>query len=896
MRATHGFWWVLFSGSSVMAGPADHRVEVDPLTPPEDYDDLLEEAAGNAPVDAESVRLVFPDGTDFEATLPEPPEVPTKAGEVAFRGLPVDHVGKTSGDLDGRAIYLSQCHGWTWIGSRFATQRGNVWDTVEDLHNPEAANQYLTAYLENAGASVYAVKERDLNPNLAIADNDGEGYAESGTGFEDGGAGFDDVRPVPYGMNPFEEGTTRRFPADGGGVASWIPEVPVDGRYAIYVSWRQSADNARSAHYRIRHPGGVIDRTFDQTVHGNTWQYVDTVWLEEGVASLEVELVGDSNESGRFLSADAVRIGGGTGLVERYGEVSERPRWEEAAIQAVQYNGAPVTVYDPDDTDTDYDGYDPSARSRWAAWEHPAGEDALYLSWHSNATESGNARGTVTYTYAGSLGPSVEGSVELAGAVQDELAASFQTLHDPDWYDRGLRTAAFAEVSPGHNDEMPAALVELAFHDNELDASYLKDPVFRRDASRAMYRGIVRYFAERDGRTPVFLPEPPRDLALLHDEGGALRLTFSPGESGAPFGDAAESYLIQTSSDGRAWSAGTPVDGTSTLLDTAPGERVFVRVVGLNEGGISFPSEVVGAMRSWDDEPAVLIVAAFDRLDTGLLDWEDIPYLGEVRRMNLAHMNPYDLVVAHGDAVGAAGWPFDAISDERLSDVDLSRYRMVVWGAGEESTADQTFDGPQREAIESYLESGGTLFVSGAEILWDLDYRGTDEERGWARRVLGSGMLEDAAGTTVAQGAGLLEQLDLSFGREHGGAYPVEWPDVLDSDWEVIAQYGTGTLAGVRGDRVALLGFPFETIGDWEARRAVFARILPELVPDYVAPEPVLGDTGEEDDGRRPLESGCGCSGISQGLGLSPLWLGMLLLRRRAGTRGEIDHVERSTT
>ena len=55
--------------------------------------------------------------------------------------------------------------GWIWYDSlgRFSTQRGNLYSTVEDFHNPEGANQYLIRYLENAGAMVYTAKERGMS-------------------------------------------------------------------------------------------------------------------------------------------------------------------------------------------------------------------------------------------------------------------------------------------------------------------------------------------------------------------------------------------------------------------------------------------------------------------------------------------------------------------------------------------------------------------------------------------------------------------------------------------------------------------------------------------------------------------------------------------------------------
>ena len=845
---------IALSASAQPPNTVELDFHVDGPVDPDIYDELIEAHASSVP--GARVRLYGIDDTGERAPLwhfvPQPgPLQHVKRGERRPMSTPVDHPGETPGALSGRAVYLSQCHGWIWYDSLngFSTQRGNNWDTVEDFHNPEGMNQYLAAYLENAGAGVYTVKERDKNTDIAYADNDGAGYSEKGAGFENGGDGFADAAPYAYGENPFESGTTRRFPANGGGVATFIPEVPADNYYAVYVAWENDSDNATDAHYRIHHPGGVIDRYVDQSVHGSTWQYIETLWLSAGVGSLTIELVADSTSSGTWLSADAVRIGGGMGVIERNGEVTGEPRWEEGAILAAQFNGAPISVYDPY---FDGDGSDPSSRSVWAAWEHPAGEDAVYLSWHSNAFD-GTARGTITYHYdmsSCSSSPAIEGSDVLAEAVQDEIMDVILTEWDSDWQDRGVGDDCFSENNPSLNPEMPSALVELAFHDNELDASYLKDPRFRRDASRGMYRGIVRYFYERDGLTPTFLPEPPVEVQVTHGSDG-LEVRWSPNPMvGAPYGDAPTSYRVFTSADGRSWDNGADVSDTAYTLPHGSGDTVFVRVAALNAGGISFPSTVVGGRLSPDGWAPVLVVHAFDRMDAGLLEWDNEPDagIGDIVRMDLRRVNSFDAVAAHGRAIAAAGWYFDAISSDALDAVDLSSYSLVVWAAGEESTADETFDDAQQQALRTYTDGGGQLWTSGAEVLWDLDAQGDATDQAFAADVLGATMDADSAGTNQADGAGILAGVDLAF----GATYPVEWPDVLDSAHDVIATYATGGIAAVHSPTGALFGFPFETIASESSQEALAAALLPTLVPDYVPPDPDSGtdpgDTGDDDD------------------------------------------------
>ncbi len=868
---------------ALFAAPYVELAEPD-LTPDE-IDERLEEAAGRAPVGTTHVAL---EGPEPLAIAPVPDKEPD------LRSAPVDHPGRADGALSGKGIYLSQCHGFIWYDSlwSFSTQRGNLYDTVEDFHNPEGMNQYLARYLENAGAAVFTTKERGMNRRSAIADNDGDGYSEAGSGFADGAAGFADHGPWVYGENPFDAGTTRTFPASGGGVATWVPEVPVDGVYAVYASWDSDGAHAKDAHYRITHPGDTIDRTYDQTVHGSTWQYVETLWLPAGVGGLTVELIGDSAESGKKLSADAVRIGGGMGDVRRHDDLSGRPRWEEGAIQYTQYNGAPTSVYDPY---ADGNGSDPSSRSRWADWEHPSGEDAIYVSWHSNA---GGGTGTSTYTYESGSTKGIAGSEDLSELLQEELVDAFRALWDPDWTSRGTKTAAFSEVNPSHNNEMPAALIELAFHDHSYDVELLKEPAFRRDASRAMYRAIVRYFADKDGTTPIYLPEAPIDVALVHDTSGQLALSWSPGPAAYPYGDDPTSYLVQTSIDGRSWDNGFTTSGTSVVLEASKGSTLFARVSGLNEGGLSFPSEVVGARRARDGSPIVLLVGGFDRLQGSLLPWEAVGgSVGDVRRMELWRVNPYDQLAAHGRALDAAGVPFDGIADERLGDVDLGSYDLVIWAAGEESTADETLSSAQQAALSAFIESGGGLWISGAEVFWDLDAQGSATDQAFCTDVLETRMGSDDAGTSTATGSGPLEGLDLSFGEDVGGAYPVEYPDALTSAHRAVVSYGSGAIAGVLGDRIFLLGYPFETIGSEADRTEMMERLLRELLTDWDDTGPGGDDTGPgpDDTGgagdpegpgwqRVPLGGGCGCGATSVPSALG--WLVLLPLvvgRRRQG-------------
>ena len=806
-------------------------------------------------------------------SIPEMPDFPLRIG--------VDQPGETTGVLSGKAVYLSQCHGWDYFESlgRFSTQRGNLHNTVEDFHNPEGMNQYLIHYLENMGAKVFTAKERGLNPNMDIADNDGAGYTESGSGFQNGYAGFADTSPYIYGEDPFDAGTTRRFPSNSGSVATWIPNVPSDGYYTVYVSWDSDAGNDPNAHYRITHNGGVIDRTFDQRVHGSTWQYLENLWLEKGVNSLTVELIGDSSSNGLWLSADAVRIGGGTGDVQRYGDQTGRPRWEESAVLYTQFNGAPRSVYDPYG---DGNGSDPSARSRWAAWEHPAGEDAVYLSWHSNA-----GGGTGTDTFYDESNP-VAGSADLAYFVHNRVVDSIWDMHDSNWANRGVKTANFAEVNSSFNNEMPSVLIELGFHDSSYDTQFLLDPNFRRDAARAMAFGIAEYFGDKDGTAVTLPPEPPEFVQTAISSNGVV-ISWKAGDSGGSLGDEATGFVLYTSADGKSWDNGINISGVQTVVPFSNDLR-FYRVAARNAGGVSFPSETTAAYAPNAQLPPVLLVSAFDRLQRSSLFWADVGPVGTVLRMNLRQMNSFDTIVSYAHSLRGLGYPFVTVSNEVIKTADPVANTVIIWVAGEESTFDQTFNTSEQLFVRQSLAQGSYILASGSEILWDLDAQGSPDDQSFAIDIFASSLGDDDAAVYEAYGRDILAGLDLNFDPEKGAQYTVEYPDVLNSNATVIAEYTGGVSSGIAGvwtEQTALFGFPLELLWEPGVQKEVLSRLLSVWLDGYELSEPSSepssdssddwADTGVEAQSKR----GCTQIGFEAA---GTIWIGLCILGLRRRT------------
>ncbi|MCA9676134.1 MAG: N-acetylmuramoyl-L-alanine amidase, partial [Myxococcales bacterium] len=625
--------------------------------------------------------------------------------------------GATGGALAGKTIYVSAGHGWIWDDAlgRWRTQRGNTNGLVEDFISAETVAQHLIPMLRDMGAYVVPVRESSMQRQLVIVDDVDAGFTVDGataTAIADGWAR--PPEPIPDGRNPFAGGGSVELPVVAGGAAAarWVLDVPADGDYEVYVSWVQGADRAPDAPYVVHHAGGDSGFRVDQRRHGSTWVLLGQFHFAAGtsVEHGSIELGTDAS-AGAVVSADAVRLGGGMGHVDRGGGAVDRPAYESGARYAAQYNGAPSSVWDYSTVDGNDDV---GTRSRFSAWDHEAGEDAVYVAWHTNAPSP--ARGTSSFAYGpSSYGPlsefsGVDGSLELMDAIHTELVGDLRADWDPAWQDRGEHTAYFGEVNPSHNPEMPATLIEVAFHDTVEDADALRDPRFRALAARAFAEGVARYFATRDGVPLILPPEPPAAPRMIQGDGGGLTLAWDPPDDDPAGGDAATGYRVYLSADGRAFDDGHDVTGTSLAIDAGPGGApVFARVTATNAGGESRPSPVVGARPAWGPT-VVLVVGGFTRIDGAMLIEEDLAAydLATVQRGYEDRINDGSHAARHGLALAGAGYAFDVASAEavRRGEVTLDGYAAISWLAGEELAPLGDAD---RAAVAAYLDGGGAF-------------------------------------------------------------------------------------------------------------------------------------------------------------------------------------------
>jgi hypothetical protein len=689
------------------------------------------------------------------------------------------------------------------------------------------------------GAYVVPVRESSMQTEIVIADDptitDGV-FAAPGWSTPSG--------PLAADANPFTSGEAATLPA--GATASWTLTVPTPGEYDVYVAWVQGPDRSPNALYTIHHAGGESEVRVDQRRHGSTWVLLGR-WSFDAVATVTLS-------ANSPVSADAVRLGGGLGHVDRGGGTDELPAFEVGARYAAQWNGAPADVWDYSDADGNDDV---GTRSRFSAWDHEDGEDAVYVAWHTNAPSP--ARGTSSFAYGPSaFGPlsefsGVPGSLELMDAIHTELVADLRAAWQPDWQDRAQHTAYFGEVNPSHNPEMPATLIEVAFHDTLEDAEALRDPRFRRIAARAIAQGIARYFANRDG---IALTLPSESPTAVRVRGATL--SWDPPDADPAGGDAPTGYRVYLSRDGRAFDDGVDVSGTTYTL-TGDGAR-FARVTAVNAGGESPPSTVVGGVPTFDAPAQVLVVEAYRRFDGTMLFHEDLSAydLATIDRAYEQRINDGTQGARHGLALAAGRYSFDVASVEavRRGEVALADYAVVDWVAAKDLTP--TAD--DAALLATYLDGGGKLIVSG-----------TDAPTALAPLAdrFGATVAADDAGTYLASGF----DLPLAFDDAGPGGYDADAPDALAATTGTAAlTYDTGATAGVLTERTALLGFPIELVAN---RAELVAALLASLAIEPDLPEG--GDTVVTDGG--------GCCSSSRGGPSGAILLALvtlLALRRRA--------------
>lgn len=598
--------------------------------------------------------------------------------------------------LEDDIIALWHSHGRYYKGDSWQWQRPMLWQTAEDVYTMSYMLPFIVPMIENAGGYVMLPRERDFNVNEVIVDNDrnpgGELFSQTTYKEVNGskkwttgnGEGFIyDLQNFRDTENPFENGTYQQTTTIKNGKeskAQWFADIPEDGNYAVYVSYKTLPNSTEDARYTVNYDGGSRDFIVNQTMGGGTWIYLGTFPLRSGYSDSTpvVSLSNLSNLSdGKIVTADAVKIGGGMGNIERSArrkdiyydpstpdiiyvdengnevEIEEGsdtvdrskyttrtsspprfstsglPRFLEGARYWLQWAGIPESVYSPNHGSDDYkDDY--TSRGHWV--NYLAGGSSvlpdkpglnipvdLTMALHTDAGKRNDDSivGTLGIYYTNGGKRYADGTPRMNSRVLTDMVMSQIVGDIRQTFEPSWTRRSMWDKSylEARVPEVPTTLIELLSHQNFGDMQYGLDPSFRFLVSRAIYKGIGRFLAKRKGRDFVVQPLPVQDFAISRTGKGEYKLTWKPTKDKLePTADPTK-YIIFERSEGKMGFKKVG-ETSSTHFDFKVKDNKIhsFRVVAANDGGMSFPSETLALREGTDNKKPVLIINAFTRV------------------------------------------------------------------------------------------------------------------------------------------------------------------------------------------------------------------------------------------------------------------------------------------
>lgn len=541
--------------------------------------------------------------------------------------------------LFDRHLSLWASHGRYYDGKkdRWKWQRPNLFGTTEDLFTQTIVIPYLIPMLENAGAVVFTPRERDWQKNEVIVDNGGRGYVEDSgketwkTALEKGFAYH--AGTYRDGENPFTQGTARAVKATKKADVSWAsyqPNIPQGGKYAVYVSYQSLKNSVSDAQYIVMHKGQRTVFKVNQQMGGGTWVYLGTFDFDRGNNEFNRVVVTNSSSESGVVTTDAVRFGGGMGNIERGGSCSGMPRCLEGARYSAQWAGAPFSVYSSKNGSDDY-GDDINVRSNMTNWlaggstyvpmlEGKKVPIELSLAVHSDAGYT-----TVNDSIIGSLAICTtsfnDGRLNsgVSRMVSHDFADSLLTGLQRDisgkyrkWTRRYLWDRNYSET---RKPEVPSAIIETMSHQNFADMRRGLDPNFRFTLARSLYKTILRFVNGNHSVPSVVQPLPVSNFRIERNSSGGLRLSWIAEKDEQEPTAVPTSYIVYTSEDGMGFDNGTVVYTSSFDFEAKKGVNYCFKVTALNRGGESFPSETLAAYLSKSAHAKdILVVDGFSRL------------------------------------------------------------------------------------------------------------------------------------------------------------------------------------------------------------------------------------------------------------------------------------------
>ena len=802
--------------------------------------------------------------------------------------------------LDGNLIAMWHSHGlyyepkincWEW-------QRPRLFQTIEDLYPMSYVLPYVMPMLENAGAYVFNPRERDVHTVEMIVDNDGylaqSTYAEKNgkKAWTDAGVGFAHKQATYKDFeNPFTDGTARMVEAMKKGElskATYDVEMPEDGDFALYISYKTLPNSVNDAQYIVNASGITRTFTVNQRMSGGVWVYLGTFPLKKGRNKEVLTVTNASKCKNGVVTTDAIKVGGGMGNIARcalpateeniaraggynwssalqqdgveYKYItSGAPRFVEGSRSYLQWCGFPDSVYTVSHGLTDY-ADDFRSRSEWVNYlaggsqAIPNQEKGLRVpldlsfAFHTDAgvTSDDATIGTLSLYRANNFGNYADGTPRivsryLADMVGRQLVDDARAKFDPHWTNRGLSQQNLYETRV---PQVPGMLLEYLSHQNFADMRLGLDPDFLFSSSRAIYKGILKFIGKRDHRDVVVQPLPVNSFAITPKDGGYL-LTWAPTVDSLEATAMPAKYVVseRVGAHGGAFKEIAVVERAEYMAKVTDNEIHSYRIQAMNDGGRSFPSEVLSLGVAAESKGTVAVVNDFTRVcgpdwfDSGKMagfyDEKDhgVPYMKQNNYLGAQYEferrlpwvddddpgfgacrsnyetgtqvvagNNFDYTTVHGASIMNAGYSFVSMSeaafekgnvsaaDYKVLDIILGKQKETMNGRGAFPSRFKIYTPEFMNAVTAYTGAGGNVMLTGAYVasdIWEKE-KPAEVEIKFAKEILGFEHRASRAAQSgevngvVSQFAALPADRNFIFCNAlNNKAYAVESPDAV---------------------------------------------------------------------------------------------------------------------
>lgn len=739
--------------------------------------------------------------------------------------------------LEGENIVLWAGHGlyYNTESERWQWQRAPVMTTVEDKLTMSYVLQYLEPMLERAGAQVFMPRERDLSDYEMINESQ---------------------RGKTISTSSKKQDKTRE----------WDLKVDENGWYWVSVRYEYNAKALDEVLIDIEHDGGVTKYSLDQRKAYGTWVYLGKFYFRKGEPGKLV--IHSENDKKGEIVLPTVRVGGGTGA-------SGQLRAWECASEWLKYSGAPYEIYSFHKGTDNYKD-DIKCRPLWVNWLNDRVPISLALAFHTDAgvspekiygtlgiytTNGYDKKGNATTRLANGRNRSTCG--KLAQKVTDQLINDIQKQCAPEWKSRGLKDQRYYESS---HCIVPSMLLELLSHQNFWDMRYGLDPRFKFLASRAVYKGILKYLKGKDA---VVQPLPVHNFSanLVLDK-VVLDWDETP-DSLEPTANA-DSYIVYKRHGQGGWDNGTAVETNHFECSIKNGEILSFKVVAVNNGGISMDSQILAVGKSKNCRGKIMIVDCFDRqcapegfsalpyagfaswTDKGVGEGQIIDYLGEMVDFDINHEwitddaagwghsisnnqfdiltgNSLDNAIVHGEWWMKHGYDFCSTSkgafvrDSALwcvTAIDMLFGQQKTTRIFNRETSFKALDDSIFNALDGVLYEGADIIISGSNILTDVfrDTIYTEKERERFTKLTGCKWRASMASQDGKIKFSISDKMGLDTEANIESLGNVDGLEPVDNNTEIIMRYRqTGLPAGTMtrkqdGGRVFLLGLPLESL------------------------------------------------------------------------------------